>query len=116
MEEEMLDDIFSNIDSETTIVGYLPFVNIGDTLKIVGKITYHPEYGKQVKVETFEKLMPQTTKALERYLSNCGIKGIGPATAKKIVDTFGEDTLNVFKFEPTKLAQIKGITNDRAMY
>ena len=103
------------LDDETTIVGYLPFVNIGDTLKIVGKITYHPEYGKQVKVETFEKLMPQTTKALERYLSNCGIKGIGPATAKKIVDTFGEDTLNVFKFEPTKLAQIKGITNDRAI-
>ena len=103
------------LDDETTIVGYLPFVNIGDTLKVVGKIVEHQEYGKQVKVETFEKMMPQTTKALERYLANCGIKGIGPATAKKIVDTFGEDTLNVFKFEPTKLAQIKGITKDRAM-
>ena len=103
------------LENETTIVGYLPFVNVGDTLKIVGKIVEHQEYGKQVKVDTFEKMMPQTTKALERYLANCGIKGIGPATASKIVDTFGEDTLNVFKFEPTKLAQIKGITKERAI-
>ena len=103
------------LDDETTIVGYLPFVNIGDTLKIVGKIVEHQEYGKQVKVATFEKMMPQTTKSLERYLANCGIKGIGPATAKRIVDTFGENTLNVFKFEQTKLAQIKGITKDRAI-
>ena len=108
-------DEIKSLDDETTIVGYLPFVNIGDTLKVVGKITEHQEYGKQIKVDTFEKMMPQTTKALERYLANCGIKGIGPATAKKIVDTFGEDTLNVFKFEPNKLSQIKGITNERAI-
>lgn len=103
------------LDDETTIVGYLPFVNVGDTLKVFGKIVEHQEYGKQFKVDTFEKKMPQTTKALERYLANCGIKGIGPATAKKIVDTFEEDTLNVFKFEPEKLAQIKGITKEKAI-
>lgn len=103
------------LDDEITIVGYLPFVNMGDTLKLVGKIVEHQEYGEQFKVDTFEKMMPQTTKALERYLANCGIKGIGPATAKKITDTFGEDTLNVFKFEPVKLAQIKGITKERAI-
>ena len=109
---------FNNIDDldeEMTIVGYLPFINVGDTLKVVGKFVKHPEYGLQFKVDTFEKMMPQTTKALERYLANCGIKGIGPATAKNIVTTFGEDTLNVFKFEPEKLAQIKGITKDRAI-
>lgn len=105
----------TKLDDEITIVGYLPFVNIGDTLKLVGKIVEHQEYGNQFKVDTFEKMMPQTTKALERYLSNCGIKGIGPVTAKKITDTFGEDTLNVFKFEPVKLAQIKGITKERAL-
>ena len=102
-------------EEETTIVGYLPFVNIGDSLKVVGKFVEHQEYGRQFKVDTFEKKMPQTTKALERYLANCGIKGIGPATAKRIVDMFGEDTLNVFKFEPEKLAQIKGITKDKAI-
>ena len=113
--EKIENDEIKYLENETTIVGYLPFVNVGDTLKIVGKIVEHQEYGKQVKVDTFEKMMPQTTKALERYLANCGIKGIGPATAKKIVDTFGEDTLNVFKFEPIKLAQIKGITKERAI-
>ena len=58
--------------------------------------------------------MPQTLDAIERYLANGTIKGIGPATAKKIVHTFGEDTINVFKFEPKKLAQIKGITESKA--
>lgn len=103
------------LNDETTIVGYLPFVNIGDTLKVVGKVVEHQEYGMQFKVDTFEKKMPQTTKALERYLANCGIKGIGPATARHIVEMFGEDTINVFKFEPVKLAQIKGITKDKAI-
>ena len=112
---EMVADILEQLDYELTIVGYLPFVNIGDTLKVVGKFVEHQEYGKQFKVDTFDKMMPQTTKALERYLANCGIKGLGPATAKRIVDTFGEDTLNVFKFEPSKLAQIKGITEERAI-
>lgn len=115
IEDEPLEMAYKELDDETTIVGYLPFVNIGDTLKVIGKIVEHQEYGKQVKVDTFEKKMPQTTKALERYLANCGIKGIGPATAKHIVDTFGEDTINIFKFEPTKLAQIKGITKDKAV-
>lgn len=103
------------LDNEITIVGYLPFINIGDTLKLVGKIVEHQEYGEQFKVDTFEKMMPQSMEALERYLANASIKGIGPATAKKIVDTFGEDTVNIFKFEPTKLAQIKGITKEKAM-
>ena len=105
----------NSLEDETTIVGYLPFVNIGDTLNVVGRFVEHQEYGRQFKVDTFEKKMPQTTKALERYLANCGIKGIGPATAKHIVDMFGEDTLNVFKFEPTKLAQVKGITKEKAI-
>ncbi len=102
-------------DEEITIVGYLPFINIGDTLKLMGKFVEHQEYGRQFKVDTFEKMMPKTVKTLERYLANCGIKGIGPATAKKIVDTFGEDTVNVFKFEPEKLANIKGITEEKAI-
>ena len=75
----------------------------------------HKEYGKQFKVETFEKVMPKTLDSLEKYLSNGTIKGIGPATAKKIVATFGEDTINVFKFEPEKLTQIKGITKEKAI-
>ena len=106
---------FETEDDMLTIVGYLPFISIGDSLKIIGKFVEHQEYGKQFKVDTFEKKMPQTTKALERYLANCGIKGVGPATAQNIVNMFGEDTLNVFKFEPQKLAQVKGISKDKAI-
>jgi len=100
---------------ETVIVGYLPFINVGDTLKLTGKIVTHQDYGEQFKVDTFEKMMPKTLGALERYLANGTIKGVGPATAKKIVDTFGEETIHVLKFEPQRLAQIKGINNEKAI-
>ena len=102
-------------DTEITIVGYMPFVVEGDTLKINGKLVEHKEYGEQFKVEMFEKLMPQTLDALEKYLANGTIKGIGPATAKKIVNTFKEETINTIKYQPLKLAQIKGITKEKSI-
>lgn len=102
-------------EESTIIVGYLPFINEGDTLKIVGKFVEHKEYGRQFKVDTFEKMMPKTLDALERYLANGNIKGIGTALAKRIVNQFGEETIAVFKYEPKRLAQIKGISESRAM-
>lgn len=106
--------VFDTEEEETTIVGYLPFIKSGDTLKVEGRFVEHKDYGRQFKVETFEKLMPETLGALERYLANGSIKGIGEVTAKKIIKKFGEDTINVFKFEPEKLAQIKGISESKA--
>ena len=102
-------------DEIHTIVGYLPFVNVGDTIKVEGKFVTHQEYGRQFKIDTFEKLMPQTLDALERYLANGNIKGVGPSTAKKIVDTFKEETIAILKSQPEKLAQIKGITETKAI-
>ena len=102
-------------DEVITCVGYLPFINVGDTLKVVGNFVVHKDYGEQFKVETFEKIMPQTLESLERYLSNGVIKGIGPATARKIIETFGEETVSIFKFEPQKLARIKGISKEKAL-
>ena len=102
-------------DEQITVVGYLPFIKKGDTLKITGKFVEHKDYGEQFKIETFEKLMPQTLSALEKYLANGNIKGIGPATATKIIEKFGEETIHVLKFEPQKLAQIRGITKDKAI-
>ena len=90
-------------------------LQFGDCLKLHGRMVTHQEYGEQFKIETFEKIMPQTTEALARYLSSGTIKGVGPATAKKIVDRFGEETLNIFKFEPIRLAEIRGITKERAV-
>ena len=106
--------VFETEEEETTIVGYLPFVKSGDTLKVIGNFTIHKEYGMQFKVDTFEKLMPETLDALERYLANGTIKGIGEVTAKKIIEKFGEETISVFKFNPEKLAEVKGISKSKA--
>ena len=106
--------VFETDEEETTIVGYLPFVKSGDTLKVTGKFVEHKEYGPQFKVETFEKLMPETLEALERYLANGTIKGIGEITARKIIKKFGEDTISIFKFNPERLAEIKGISESKA--
>ena len=100
---------------EITVVGYLPFITLGDSLKLEGKYVEHPEYGRQFKIETFEKIMPETLDSLERYLGNGTIKGVGPATAKRIVDYFREETLYVLKFEPEKLSNVKGITRSKGI-
>ncbi len=81
----------------------------------MGKFVTHQDYGRQFKIDTFEKMMPQTLESLKSYLANGTIKGIGPSTAKKIVDTFGEETIHIFKYEPEKLASIKGITKTKAI-
>ena len=106
---------FDTEEEQTTIVGYLPFVGSGDNLKVIGNFVEHKKYGRQFKVETFEKLMPQTVGALEKYLANGNIKGVGEALAKRIVSRFGEDTINVFKTEPQRLAEVKGISKAKAI-
>lgn len=106
---------FETDEELTTIVGYLPFINKGDSLKLVGNFVNHPDYGRQFKIQTFEKTMPETLEALERYLAGGVIKGVGPATAKRIVDNFKEETISVLKFEPYKLANVKGITKTKAI-
>ena len=106
---------FETDEELTTIVGYLPFINKGDSLKLVGNFVNHPDYGRQFKIQTFEKLLPETLEALEKYLAGGIIKGVGPATAKRIVENFGEETLSILKFEPYRLANIKGISKTKAL-
>ena len=99
---------FETDEEEITIVGYLPFIYSGDNLKLIGKFVTHQDYGEQFKFDSFEKMIPQTKESLEKYLANGTIKGIGPATAKKIVDIFGDETVHIFKYEPEKLSNIVG--------
>mgnify|MGYP004570710391 FL=1 len=106
---------FETDEEETTVVGYLPFIEKGDNLKITGNFVEHPEYGRQLKIETFEKLMPEDLDSIENYLANGKFKGIGPAMAKRMVNTFGKDVINIIKFEPEKLSCIKGITEEKAI-
>ena len=105
---------FETDDELITVVGYLPFIHEGDSLKLIGKIVEHKEYGRQFKIDTFEKIMPKTLGALERYLANGNIKGIGEILAKRIIKKFGEETVYVFKCEPQRLAEIKGISEEKA--
>lgn len=106
---------FETEDEQTIVVGYLPFIGSGDNLKVIGNFVEHKKYGRQFKVDTFEKLMPQTTAALEKYLANSNIKGVGKAIAKKIIEKFGENTINIFKTEPQRLAEIRGISESGAL-
>ena len=106
---------FDTEEEQTTIVGYLPFVASADNLKVIGNFVEHKKYGRQFKVETFEKLMPQTVGALEKYLANGNIKGVGEALAKRIVNRFGEDTIQVIKTEPQRLSEVKGISKSKAI-
>ncbi len=103
------------LEDVKTIVGYLPFIVEGDNLKIIGRFVEHKEYGEQFKVESFEKIMPKTLDSLERYLGNGTIKGVGPATARKIIKRFEEETVEIIKYAPEKLAEIKGITKEKAL-
>ena len=101
---------FITNEEEITAVGYLPFINSGDTLKLIGNFVMHQEYGRQFKVETFEKCLPDTLEGLEKYLAGGVVKGIGPATAKRIIKNFGEESLYVLRNEPERLATLKGIS------
>ncbi len=98
-------------DKESFIaVGYFHAVAEGESLKLSGKWTSHPTYGDQFKAEMFEKILPATRESIERYLASGIIKGIRKATATKLVEKFGEDTLNVLETEPHRIAEIKGIS------
>lgn len=95
--------------------GCLPFVNVGDKLVMSGEWVVHMEYGEQFKIVSYEKAVPEEGEEILLYLSSGAIKGIKSATAKKIVDTFGKDTLNVIRDNPEKLNKVKGISPDKAI-
>ena len=84
-------------------------------LKLSGSMVIHPTYGLQFKVEFYERVVPTTADAIEKYLGSGIVKGIGPKTAKKIVDKFGAATFYVIEEKFDRLVEIKGITYDKAL-
>lgn len=100
--------------SEITAVGVMPEVNEGEHLHLVGRFTSHPSYGEQFSVEAFESIMPTTTLGILKYLSGGAVKGIGAATAARLIKAFGESTLEVMKNEPERVAALKGISQEKA--
>ena len=97
-----------------TCVGTLSSASVGEEISMKGQWTTHPTFGKQFKVEEAERKMPKTAADMLRYLSAGTIKGIGPATANKIVERFGEDTFEILENRPDLLSSIKGISSDKA--
>ncbi|MBR4123523.1 MAG: ATP-dependent RecD-like DNA helicase, partial [Clostridia bacterium] len=83
-----------------TVVGILPFLNEGDTAEFFGNFTVHSTYGQQFSATAYERKIPENAAAILRYLSAGAIKGIGPATAGKIVEKFGEGTLDIIQNNP----------------
>lgn len=97
-----------------TVVGTFPYISVGEKLHLYGTWTSHATFGQQFKAEAFERSRPETTSAMLKYLSSGAVKGIGAATAGKIIAAFGDDAIHVIENDPERLATIKGITLKRA--
>lgn len=97
-----------------TVVGTIPLPVVGEQLMVTGKWGNHPSYGKQFEAEFLERMMPQTTSGILSFLSSRTIRGIGPKMAARIVDHFGEQTLQVMEREPVRLAEVTGISPQKA--
>lgn len=97
-----------------TVVGIFPFLNVGEQVELIGEYIIHPQYGQQFKAYQAIRKMPSSTASILKYLSSGAIKGIGPATAQMIVSRFGEDTLNIIENDSSRLAEIRGISAEKA--
>lgn len=93
----------------------MPYITPGETVRLTGVWCNHAEYGRQFKVETLEKLLPQSVQSVYAYLASGVISGIGASTARKITDRFGEETFEILANAPEMLTEIKGISLNKAM-
>jgi exodeoxyribonuclease V alpha subunit len=96
-----------------TMVGTVPSVTPGEILRLKGRWSNHPRYGEQFMVLSYESVLPATVKGIERYLGSGMIKGIGPVMAKRLVASFGAETLSVIDLEPDRLSEVAGIGEKR---
>ncbi|MBQ0126324.1 MAG: AAA family ATPase, partial [Clostridiales bacterium] len=101
-------------DELIVTVGIMPYLSEGETIKALGNYVNHKSFGRQFKVEYYEKQLPATESAILKYLSSGTIKGIGPVTAKRIVASYMQDTFDVIENHPEWLADIPGISPRKA--
>lgn len=104
-----------NCDNDLiTVVGEMGDVEEGEDLVVTGEFTSHQKFGEQFKVHIFERSLPTTSAAIQRYLASGAISGVGPVLAKKLVNKFGDDTLDIIENTPDRLTEIDGITVKKA--
>ena len=101
-------------DEEITVVGTAPDLKLGDKVELVGDYVYHSLYGRQFKADFCNALLPETVEDLYHYLASGVIKGIRESTALKIIDKFQEKTFQILENDPERLAEIKGISLEKA--
>ncbi len=99
-----------------TIVGEMLSINPGETVVLEGEWTTHKQYGAQFKIESYQTVHPSTVEGMRRYLGSGLIKGIGPVTAKRIVDHFGKEALDVIERDPKRLVEVEGLGAKRAKW
>ena len=97
-----------------TVVGTIPLPAVGERLMVTGRWNSHANYGRQFEAEFLERMLPQSAPEILGYLSGRAIKGIGPKTAARIVQKFGDETLLVMEREPMRLAEVSGISPAKA--
>ena len=102
-------------DEPITVVGCIPCAAAGEGMTVTGVWVNHPVHGPQLSAESVERRLPQEEEDIVSYLSSGILKGVGPATAQRLVERFGTDTLRVLEEEPERLRTIKGITAKKAM-
>jgi len=107
-------DLGTDDDDLITITGIMPYISEGDSVKVYGEWKLNARYGRQFAVSQYERFLPANATAILRYLSSGAIKGIGKKTAQKIVDEFGDDTLEVLEKHPDWLSDIPGISLKKA--
>ena len=98
-----------------TVVGTIPLPAVGERLMVTGRWSTHQSYGKQFEADFLERMLPQTGPEIVSYLSSRIIKGIGPKMAARIVDRFGAETLQIMEREPSRLAEVTGISREKAL-
>ena len=98
-----------------TVVGTVPLPAVGERLMVTGRWSSHQSYGKQFEAEFLERMLPQTGPEIVSYLSSRIVKGIGPKMAARIVSRFGAETLQIMEREPERLAEVTGISRDKAI-
>ena len=98
-----------------SVVGFLPGISEGEQVELTGTYTVHPKYGEQFSAVSYVRLLPQKLSEIIKFLSSGIIKGVGPATAKKIADRFGEESLEIIADYPARLAEISGISEKKAL-
>lgn len=100
---------------EITCVGELSYISAGEFIVADGEFVRHPTYLTQFKISSYTFRAPADIESVEKYLGSGAIKGVGPKLAKRIVDTLGDDTFRLIEEEPERLAEVKGISLERAI-